>query len=165
MSDIEFHERLVCWAISKETEIRNHQYCYDDFEKEQMLGIIFKYREFLEDGLRGKGMFQYDRRNIWEVVFEWYSNQTTSAMYWRTDKRPEKLKNQPEETGKCTWPSCEIVENTQADHIIPKSVLSDRDFENIGGTYWDLNGQWLCSFHNRLKTDSIMLGLVMLCFK
>jgi hypothetical protein len=166
MSDIDFNE-LVVWSISKEAAIRNQQYHYGDFSKERMLIIIGEHRGFLEEKLMGKGMLKYDRRNIWEAVYQWYIHQKTEALFWREGKGPPKLSNQPEEKGKCTWPGCEIDddEHLQADHIIPKSVLSLTDFKAFGGRNWEDNGQWLCAFHNRLKTDSIMLGLAMLCFK
>jgi hypothetical protein len=49
------------------------------------------------------------------------------------------------------------------DHIIPKSSLYD-DKKEVGKD-WDRNGQWLCAYHNRVKTDGIMVGVVMVQVK
>ena len=60
----------------------------------------------------------------------------------------------------CEWPGCLIQNKLQKDHIIPKSVLTD-GLKRRGGADWLQNGQRLCPFHNRLKTDSIMIGVLM----
>lgn len=148
-----------------ETEIRNLQYRDNNFERGELMKKISQNRDFLEHHLHNKGLFRHESRHIWEVVCGWYINQASNPLIWRGDRGPVKLSNTPETVGKCAWPGCKIVKDLQADHIIPKSVLAQTDFDSLGGSDWRHNGQWLCRFHNLMKTDSIMLGLVFLCFK
>lgn len=67
--------------------------------------------------------------------------------------------NMPEDK-KCNWHECEQTESLQKDHILPARclVLNER-WKNE-----KFNVQWLCQYHNRLKTNSIGIGMAMIGF-
>ena len=151
----------LCLALSTETLIRNS--IVDDEEvdsiKEKILGhcITNKIRGLVEEK-RGRGVFSGD---IWTEIAEFYRYQ---KMY---PERREALGQKPAfgdvvQTDEvcCNWPDCEIDIYLERDHIIPRSCLTDN--KKRIGKRWDLNGQWLCSYHNRVKTDGIIVGVLML---
>ena len=51
--------------------------------------------------------------------------------------------------GKCQYPECTNTDDLQKDHIWPKS---------LGGPYEAWNGQLLCGFHNRMKSNKLVLA-------
>ena len=59
----------------------------------------------------------------------------------------------------CSWPYCDNKEEDlflEKDHILPKSLFPAH------ATYIsepEINMMWLCAFHNRMKTNSLELGL------
>lgn len=59
---------------------------------------------------------------------------------------------------KCNWHECEQIESLQKDHILPARCLSlNESWKND-----KFNVQWLCQYHNRLKTNSIGIGMAMI---
>ena len=58
----------------------------------------------------------------------------------------------------CSWEGCEAVDNLQKDHILPaRSLNQNENWKNES-----FNVQWLCRYHNRLKTNSIGIGMAMI---
>lgn len=64
----------------------------------------------------------------------------------------------------CTWPFCNENggHNLQKDHIIPKSKMGE-EVPFISRP--EKNLMWLCAYHNRMKTDSLELGLLFAFFR
>jgi hypothetical protein len=64
----------------------------------------------------------------------------------------------------CTWPFCNVNggDNLQKDHIIPKSKMGE-EVTFISSP--EKNLMWLCPYHNRMKTDSLELGLLFAFFR
>ncbi len=60
---------------------------------------------------------------------------------------------------KCTFPGCESDKDIQRDHIIPSSLNKTNLFPFTKGAQ---NILALCPFHNRVKTNSILLGIAFL---
>ena len=60
----------------------------------------------------------------------------------------------------CAFPNCGATENIQRDHAIPKFLNTYNDFKFIPNP--DINFIPLCPFHNRAKTNSILIGLIFL---
>tara|TARA_B110000003_G_C16463905_1_gene462977 strand:+ start:362 stop:844 length:483 start_codon:yes stop_codon:yes gene_type:complete len=56
----------------------------------------------------------------------------------------------------CVFPGCES-QNTQKDHIIPLKLNKTNLFKFIPEP--SFNSMPLCNFHNRVKTDSILIGI------
>ena len=59
------------------------------------------------------------------------------------------IKNLPTQED-CAFPGC-CKKGTQKDHIWPKS---------LGGPYEVWNFQWLCDFHNRMKSNAPVFGFI-----
>jgi hypothetical protein len=73
------------------------------------------------------------------TLFHEYKTKTSS---WPIKDMPAK--------GKCAFPGCKN-DGSQKDHIWPKS---------LGGPYLAWNCQWLCDFHNRMKSNAPIFGFV-----
>jgi len=58
---------------------------------------------------------------------------------------------------KCKWPDCNSNYKIQRDHMIPSSLKNARGCEFI--TDPNKNFLPLCPFHNRMKTNSILIGI------
>ena len=73
------------------------------------------------------------------------------------DTRSIPVRNMPSDR-KCNWHECEQTESLQKYHILPARGLELNDrWKND-----DFNVQWLCQYHNRLKTNSIGIGMAMI---
>jgi hypothetical protein len=156
--------KLLGVTISAETEIRNQIAKKPDIGRSELLKTIllictkFGIREEIEQKAN-KGILP---DAVWDAL---------ASMYLHQNKFPEQrveysgtrsfTKKHRDEKIRCEWPGCDIQDDLQKDHIIPKSVLTD-EMKRRGGANWQINGQWLCPFHNRLKTDSILIGIIML---
>ena len=157
-------EKLLGVTISAETEIRNQIAEKPDIEGRELLTTIlqictkFGIRE--EIGQKeNKGIF---RSPVWPDLASMYHHQNKfPAQRVEYSGTRSFLQIHPDKTIRCNWPECNIQNGLQKDHIIPKSVLTD-EMKKRGGGAWEINGQWLCPFHNRLKTDSILIGIIML---
>lgn len=59
----------------------------------------------------------------------------------------------------CSWPYCDNKEEDlflEKDHILPKSLFPiSAAFISVQ----EINMMWLCAFHNRMKTNSLELGI------
>ena len=60
---------------------------------------------------------------------------------------------------KCAFPGCESENDIQRDHVIPSSLNKTNLFPFTRG---EQNILPLCAFHNRVKTNSILLGIAFL---
>ena len=60
----------------------------------------------------------------------------------------------------CAFPNCGATEDIQRDHAIPKFLNKYNNFEFISDP--TINFIPLCPFHNRAKTNSILIGLIFL---
>ena len=60
---------------------------------------------------------------------------------------------------KCAFPGCESESDIQKDHVIPSSLNKTNLFPFIRSKQ---NILPLCAFHNRVKTNSILLGIAFL---
>ena len=60
---------------------------------------------------------------------------------------------------KCKFPGCDATERIQKDHIIPSSINKTSLFQF---TKEESNLLPLCPFHNRVKTNSILIGIAFL---
>ncbi len=60
---------------------------------------------------------------------------------------------------KCAFPGCASESNIQRDHVIPSSLNKTNLFPFIIS---EQNMLPLCAFHNRVKTNSILLGIAFL---
>ena len=161
---VEDWNNLLACAILAETKIRNEIEKKGKMEldeiKNTVLGIC------IDLGLRA----HIERKKGCLILGE-YVWESLALMFDHQNKYPEerveyggtrsftKITQKSEDC--CQWPECHIQSGLQKDHIIPKSVLSD-ELYRMGGANWEANGQWLCSFHNRLKTDSILIGILMI---
>jgi hypothetical protein len=59
----------------------------------------------------------------------------------------------------CSWPYCDNKEEDlflEKDHILPKSLFPNHT-TFISNP--EINMMWLCAFHNRMKTNSLELGI------
>ena len=75
------------------------------------------------------------------------------------DKTKKKWEYKSKATGKCKFPGCEEEENLQKDHIIPSFLNKNGQFGFIPEKR---NMMPLCPFHNRVKTNSILIGIAFL---
>ena len=107
-----------------------------------------KLRNLMEDGGQMGGAF------LWSL----YMRNQTHALYTIDDDRTGRLGDM--EKGVCAWPECKL-EGLEKDHILPDRAIGDKEWKNDAG----LNGQRLCRFHNRMKTNSIGIGLAMFWLK
>ena len=61
---------------------------------------------------------------------------------------------------RCFFPGCDSTNHIQRDHVIPKFLNKYNQFDFIADP--DINFIPLCQFHNRVKTNSILIGLIFL---
>jgi len=70
----------------------------------------------------------------------------------------------PEITGeRCNFPGCNSRNHIQRDHVMPKFLNKFNHFEFVADE--NINFIPLCQFHNRVKTNSILIGLIFLMNK
>tara|TARA_B100001250_G_scaffold370748_1_gene355090 strand:+ start:624 stop:1163 length:540 start_codon:yes stop_codon:yes gene_type:complete len=161
---VENWDTSLALAIKAETQIRNLISINKRLGENEIRSIIvgicveLEIRREIEE-CSGRGIIS---DSVWSDLSSMYHHQN---MYREERVEYSGSRNFPriEANGdsRCEWPGCEIREGLEKDHKIPRSVLTD-DMQSNGGRDWEKNGQWLCSFHNRLKTDSILIGVLML---
>jgi hypothetical protein len=92
-------------------------------------------------------------------MIAWANKEPGLVAEYDTDKKD--WDQRPSTDGaSCAFPNCEATENIQRDHAIPKFLNKYNDFEFIPNPY--INFIPLCPFHNRAKTNSILIGLIFL---
>mgnify|MGYP001255684396 CR=1 FL=1 len=148
-------------ALLAETLIRN--LVTDDMDNESIRQTVLStcikcgIRD-LVDQKKGCGVFS---DNIWGEIAQFFAHQKAHpdlTQKFLAEPRFPRIDQEGEDT--CNWPDCKIDTDLEKDHIIPRSCLPDS--KKTDGKNWVLNGQWLCSFHNRVKTDGIIVGVLML---
>lgn len=79
--------------------------------------------------------------------------------YAAYDLKKRKWDKTPTLEQECAFPECKSENDIQRDHIIPSSLNKTNSFPF---TKTEQNMLPLCSFHNRVKTNSILMGIAFL---
>ncbi len=110
---------------------------------------------------------QYFDKGITEFTDALIRKNDADGIFHRDFRKPTQqyfdLGNEPLRD-QCTWPFCNEnrSDTLQKDHIIPKSKMGR---EVIFISKPEKNLMWLCAYHNRMKTDSLELGLLFAFFR
>lgn len=92
-------------------------------------------------------------------MINWANREPGLVAEYDTDKKD--WDQRPSTDGaSCAFPNCGATENIQRDHAIPNFLNKFNDFKFI--TNPTINFIPLCPFHNRAKTNSILIGLIFL---
>jgi len=92
-------------------------------------------------------------------MIDWANREPRLVAEYDTDKKD--WDQRPSTDGaSCAFPNCGATEDIQRDHAIPKFLNKYNDFGFIPNP--DINFIPLCPFHNRAKTNSILIGLIFL---
>jgi len=115
--------------------------------------------EYFNTFLLGKQ--NQNSRNVFDFLIRIFTRNETHLIYM-LDAKVRDTTQIPYDNirGKkiCSWEGCEAVDNLQKDHILPaRSLNINENWKNES-----FNVQWLCRYHNRLKTNSIGIGMAMI---
>ena len=150
-------------CLEMETKFRNMFNAEEGLVHQKVTALMREKASWMEEYFEERLKIQNNQtsQTISEFLIRIFTKNETGGIYILDDKvrdtRKIPVPNMPEDK-KCNWHECEQTESLQKDHILPARCL---DLSDI----WKnetFNVQWLCQYHNRLKTNSIGIGMAMI---
>lgn len=139
---------------------------FGDYEKKFMLSLENKtVLQFLRQTMLEFNYSIPDFLNKTGISFQQFCEELQQSNILRAydeAKGPSSFDGEPRDLpNDCQWPDCSENKALQKDHMIPKSLFDERFYGNFMRNV-DYNLLFLCPIHNRMKTNSLMIGLVFL---